>query len=147
MSTPIPLRPEDADKLREYVAKEGRPVRFIEPTEYEAKHPKFYPPRSLVSVYGWTDFDAAYHANGWSRGGEKQDPCRWVVPKGAVLYEQTYSQFRGTFTDNEEEIGVNVEGCHCSCGEYTDVTLRVVASFTEIMRVLLGVPKNMEYQL
>ena len=148
MSTPIPLRPEDSAKLRAYLEDKGLPVKFREPNSYEARHPEWYPRRELVSTYGWTDYDAAHHALGGYRAKHQEgQPCPWVVPKGAVLYEQTYSLFQDTLSDNKEEVGVNVEGCHCSCGKYTDVTLRVVATFTEIMRVLLGVPKNMEYQL
>lgn len=143
------LRPEDATKLREHVAKNGRPVKFEDFTDWEKKHPEWAPDRrEKVNVYGWQDFDATYHClTGPKKYKSLYGGCHWIVPEGAKLYEITYSQFAGTFTGNNEEVGINVEGCHCACGKYTDVTLRIDEPFSDILAMLLGVPKYREYTL
>lgn len=91
-----------------------------------------------VSAYGWVDYDAEYHIVGeHARYG---GPCEWVVPEGAVAYEQTYSEFQDTFTENVQTVGINVKGCHCKCGKYTDVYLRWEGSIAEAVKIVMGVP-------
>ena len=145
------LRPEDAAKLREYVAEKGMPVEFEEFTDFEKRYPEYAPDRrEKVSTYGWRDFDATYHCTKTPKGKYSSDlygNCHWIVPEGAVLYEITYSQFAGTGAGNDQEVGINVEGCYCACGKYTDMTLRITESFSDIMAMLLDVPKYREYTL
>lgn len=142
------LRPEDAAKLREHVAKRGRPVRFEDFTDWERKNPEYAPDRrEKVSVYGWQDFNAIYHCTDGPSRYKEYGGCHWVVPEGVRLYEITYDQFAGTFTGPNYEVGINVAGCHCACGKYTDMTLRIDEPFTDIMAMLLDVPKYREYTL
>jgi hypothetical protein len=113
-------------KVREFIAKRGRPVRFEKRYDFQDD--------DEVSVYGWVDNGPDDHTRGW--GGEPAE-CRWVVPEGVRLYERTYNLFDNTFTDNKDEHGVNVTGCHCACGKYSDVTLRWVGSLAEILHEIL----------
>lgn len=90
-----------------------------------------------VSPYGWEDSEINGHAHTtqWY-----QAPCRWVIPEGALLTEERYSMFEGTFAENRDELGVNVTGCRCACGKYTDVTLRWVGSLADILWAILELP-------
>lgn len=118
-------------RVRTFVEQHGKPVEFTE-KRYD------WQDDDQVSVYGWTDYDALKHCKpkeGWRGGG-----CHWIVPEGATMYERTYSQFEGTFTDNNDEAGVNVKGCHCACGKYTDMTLRWVGSVTDMLHSILQLP-------
>lgn len=92
-----------------------------------------------VSTYGWQDHEAVRHtvpADG-EYGG---DGCHWIVPKGAVLYERTYSQFTDTMSDNDDEVGINVKGCRCACGRYDEVILRYTGTLAEVMQEITGAP-------
>lgn len=114
------------DRIRQFMETRGTPVAFevrMEGTPHEYKS---------VSSYGYTHFGQATHV---TRGG-----CRWVIPSGAVVHEETYSMFVGTFTDNDSEVGLNVDGVTCACGEYTDVTLRFAGNLGEIMRHISDEP-------
>lgn len=124
-------------KLREFVQEKGRAVQFVE-QRYSWSEP------DDVSTYGWTDYDAEKHIHPWDA---KDERCSWVVPEGATLTERTYSQFTDTFHSNENEVGINVAGCHCACGKYTDMTLRYVGSLTEVLHSLLGIPTRTEIVL
>jgi len=91
-----------------------------------------------VSPYGWVDYNAEYHIlGGYTRHG---GPCEWVVPEGAVAYERTYSEFQDTLSDNARVVGINVNGCHCKCGKYTDVYLRWEGSIADAVKIIMGVP-------
>lgn len=91
--------------------------------------------------YGWRDSVVQKHAE--SCGGI-------VVPKGAVLREVAFSQFRSTFTGDSEVIGVCAWGgdrdsstsIHCSCGQYRGMLLRWEGSFFEAMQGVLGLDKQ-----
>lgn len=83
-----------------------------------------------ANVYGWWDHTAYYHI--------RDDKCRWIVPEGTVLKEETFSLFEGTDCDNRMEVGLNADGCRCACGKYADVTLRITASLGEAIRGVLG---------
>lgn len=123
------------EKLRELIQQKGRPVQ-IDWHEYERYKAWGHAddPDDYVSTYGWTDFDALSHVA--SGGGT----CEWVVPPGSVVREKTYSQFTDTFSDNENEVGVNVGGCHCVCGRYKDVYLRWDGSVGDAINLVMGVP-------
>ena len=110
--------------LRDLMRRKGRPIR----RRSEPQWPEFH-----VSTYGWLDYAALVHAG--------YEGCGWLVEPGAVLVEQAYSQFTDTDHDNESEVGINVGPVRCTCGKYTDVTLRYVGSLGEILRDLLG-PKT-----
>jgi hypothetical protein len=119
-------------KMREYLAKEGRKVQFTD--SWGDGTPR-------VSHYGWTDYDAWDHVLG--RG----DGCHWVIPEHAVVKEETYSQFAGTFTGADEEVGLNVAGVSCACGRYTDVTIRVTSSLGDAIQALLGYDPSKQLEL
>jgi hypothetical protein len=123
-------------KLREFMESKGRPVEFEPLRSYETT------PRP--SIYGWSDYTAGNHIHPWEK--DKQG-CSWVVPEGAELVEETYSQFQDTDADNLQEVGINVSPCHCACGEYTDVTLRFTGSLTEVLHSILGLPTQTRFTL
>jgi hypothetical protein len=111
-------------RVREFMQQNGRAVEHRDDS-YGLQN---------VSVYGWCDYDAQRHIY--------DDKCAWIVPKGAQLEERTYSQFVGTFTDNAEEIGINVSPAHCACGRYTNRTLRHDGSLQDILAGILKIPTN-----
>lgn len=139
--------PELRERLRDLVARKGVPVEINE--AFDPKDPWNF--ESEVSVYGWTDYKAQLHAPpaAWASGRSRSlsrsprrntymeiGTCNWVVPEGVVLRERSYSQFDGTGCDNEDEVGINVYGCHCECGQYTDMVLRYTASLADTIREL-----------
>jgi hypothetical protein len=131
---------EYREKLRDFVARKGRKVNFEKRWGFEED--------DEVSIYGWVDYDAEAHLQGRDRKGERTlPPCSWVVPEGAELYERTYSMFTDTFSDNEQEVGINVKGCRCACGKYADVTLRYKGSLTEVLADILGLPEQTRFTL
>lgn len=119
-------------KLRTFMEQHGAAVEFD--TRWATE---------TVSPYDWRDAKKNEHATSdkWYEA-----PCRWVVPVGAQLKEREYSKFEGTFTDNKDEVGVNVYGCRCACGKYEDVTLRWIGSLGAILQEILNLPKG-EIQL
>lgn len=124
---------EYREKLRDFIARKGMKVNFEQRFSTDAEDD--------VSTYGWTDYDATDHITPWrGRGAAKREGCEWIVPEGAELYERTYSMFTDTFSDNEQEVGINVKGCSCKCGKYKDVTLRYKGSLTEVLADILGIP-------
>jgi hypothetical protein len=70
-----------------------------------------------------------------------------VIPEHAVVKEETYSQFAGTFTGADEEVGLNVAGVSCACGRYTDVTIRVTSSLGDAIQALLGYDPSKQLEL
>lgn len=104
-------------KMRDFMQRRGTKVEF-EPDGY-------------VSIYGWSDWQAHSHI----RKG-----CSWIVPEGAVMTEESYSQFVDTFSDNEYQVGINVSGCRCKCGEYKNVTLRFDGTIADVMLEITGAP-------
>lgn len=130
------MRDEYKAALRDFMERKGRPVHFTEG----------YNGGKDVSPYGWPDDAAENHIFSYDRvdDGSKYGKhvkvfhCGWIVPEGAVLTEETYSQFLDTFSGNEEEVGINVEGCHCKCGKYQDVTLRFAGSLGDVLRGLFN---------
>lgn len=126
------IEKEYKEKLRDFMARKGSAVKFDKRWDFQDD--------DEVSPYGWTDFEAEYHILGQGYRKDTGGPCKWVVPEGAELYERTYSMFDNTFTDNKPEAGINVTGCHCECGKYSDVTLRFVGSLTEVLHDILGIP-------
>ena len=113
--------------VRTFIAQHGDSVCFEEPQ---------YNGDDCVSFYGWRDYSTFEHVNKLG----KTPACKWVVPEGAELSEVTYSQFAGTFTDADQEVGVNVSGAHCACGKYTDITLRWTGTVTDMLHSILGLP-------
>lgn len=118
-------------KVREFMAKNGRKI-DIRPKRFD------WEDDDEVSTYGWTDFEADEHI----RAG-----CRWIIPEGAVLYERTYSQFEDTDVDNINEVGVNIRGCECACGQYQNAVLRWTGSVTQMLHSILGIPTRVEIEL
>ena len=61
------------------------------------------------SVYGVIDYRAHFHM--W------EDKCRFVIPEGTVVREVIRSEFMGTFVDNEDSVGLEIDdGIFCACG-------------------------------
>lgn len=103
--------------VRQMVARKGVPVAFTYPD-----HPI---PEMRVSTYGWQHFDAWDHA--------RRDKCAWKIPDDAKIEEQSYSEFLDTDVSNAHTMGINVTPAACSCGRYTDITLRVSTSLGEAL--------------
>lgn len=115
------------DRVREFMEAKANPVAFevlMKGTQHEYKS---------VSTYGYTHYQQAMHI--------QRDGCRWIIPSGAVIREETYSMFAGTFTENASEVGLNVEGVACECGKYTGVMLRFAGNLGEIMRHISDEPE------
>jgi hypothetical protein len=123
-------------KMRAFMEEKGVPV-AVEKRGYD------WEKDDDVSPYGWTDYDALRHCKGVD-SGYQGDGCAWVVPEGARLYERTYNQFDGTFTDNKNQVGINVAGCRCACGKYTDTFLRFDGTLDEVIRQITGAPGRAE---
>ncbi len=118
-------------KVRDFMARKGRPVLFSETSWDGTPEP---------SPYGWVDHDADLHCRQPSdKYPDLGDGCSWIVPEGAVLTEETYSQFTDTVSSNDNEVGSNASGCRCACGKYTDITLRWTGSVTEMLHDILGI--------
>lgn len=125
--------------MRAFMERKGEKIR-VESLGYSWEEP------DEVSVYGWSDWEARRHT--YPAGDPwKGDGCHWVVPEGARLYERTYNQFQDTFTDNKDEVGINVAGCRCACGKYQDVILRYTGTLAEVMQEITGVPNHAEVTL
>lgn len=97
-----------------------------DPTDYDTRD----------TTYGWWDYR---HQQDLSHYGG--DPaCTGVVSVDmSTLRERTISQFVGTFTDNENEVGVEVRAT-CACGQYTDKWLRWAGTVGDILPALLEAP-------
>lgn len=108
--------------VRRLVQEQGTPVAFDEDN---------YLGEPQVSPYNWMDIAADRHVS--------EGECTWTIDEGARLREETYSVFEGTFVDNRDEIGVNVFPARCTCGTYTDMTLRYLGSLGDVLRFVLGV--------
>jgi hypothetical protein len=125
-------------KVRVFMAEHGEPV-AVEEKRYEWEQD------DEVSTYGWVDYDAKRHCKPVEKWDG--DGCQWVVPQGARLYERTYSMFMDTFSDNKDQVGINVTGCRCVCGKYTDTILRYEGGLADIMRAITGAPARAEVVL
>lgn len=124
--------------MREFMERRGAKIEVSDRYDWEDA--------DAVSTYGWHDYQAGQHVRP-AEGQYPGDGCHWIVPEGAVLYERTYSMFTDTFHDNQDEVGINVKGCHCACGKYADVILRFDGSLADVMRELTGAPKSAEVTL
>jgi hypothetical protein len=120
--------------MRQLIADKGQKVNFI------SDEPDFWG-EFRVSTFGWTDYEASEHTASYG------DKCHWIVPEGTLVKETSYSQFNGTFVDNEEQLGLNAAGCRCACGKYTDVTLRVTSSLGDAIQALLGYDPTTQMEL
>jgi hypothetical protein len=116
--------------LRDFMQRKGQPMHFEEG----------YDGTPRVSTYGWSNWEPTEHCTPFNSKYNTGGGCSWVVPEGAVLTEETYSMFAGTFTGNDEEVGINVSGCRCACGKYTDVTLRYTGSLGSVLTEIFGKP-------
>lgn len=78
-------------------------------------------------VYGWHDWD-------WKRHVE--DGCRIVSWTYDSLREKSLSLFDNTFTDNKDEIGIEMKAT-CACGDYADRYVRWTGTLGEALQVIL----------
>lgn len=126
MSIGAEFSPELKAAIREFIVAEGSPVEFQEPWyEGDTTH--------HVSPYSWRDWAAEDHASATSW---REAPCHWLVPEGSFLYEESFSCFQDTGSDNVDRSGINVSGCRCACGKYTDVTLRWEGTLGQLINKL-----------
>jgi hypothetical protein len=120
--------------MRHFMAANGTPVEINK--EERAKRPDF--PESWIGQFSWQDFNATRHI--------ESSECRWEVPKGAVLHEVTYTTFGDTYND-DITVGINANSTpeadiHCTCGQYTDMTLRWNGTMKDALWSLLGFPPS-----
>lgn len=108
--------------IRHLVQEQGTPVAFKD---------EGHSSRPTVSEYCWRDIDATEHV--------REGDCTWTIEESAQLHEEIYSVFEGTFVDNRDEIGVNAAPARCTCGAYTEMTLRYLGSLGDVLRFILGV--------
>lgn len=92
--------------------------------------------------YGWKDHAAIHHNKGLDPDSYtyvKENACAWVAPENPELEETYISEFVNTFTDNDDTAVINLLHVNCSCGKYTDRTIRyegTIAGF--IPQMFLG---------
>lgn len=87
-----------------------------------------------VSTYGWQLIEANNHIHPY-----KQQGCQWRLDPEAVITSRTYSMFTDTFSEDQNEVGMNMGPASCVCGAYTGITLRYVGTLGDIMHRLLGI--------
>lgn len=85
------------------------------------------------AMYGWEDYG---HHLGSTYMTPPTPPCRAVEIDPTTIRERSLSQFVDTFTDNREEVGVEVRAT-CACGKYENKWLRWTGSVGEILPALL----------
>lgn len=102
--------------LHRFIARRGIPVDVID-DDYRR-----------VSPYSWM------HVAAWAHS--QDDKCSWTVPETAEIIERSYSVFVDTYQDNENEVGLEVDGASCACGKYTDMSLRWVGGFGKLITAL-----------
>ena len=116
-------------------------------------------PSYWVSPYGWKDHDATQHvksptARDLATWGEEEcnryfGRCGLIIPAGASVEEVTYSEFQGTFVDNDSTVGINAYGggrtsetsIHCTCGKYRGLTVRWEGSLRDALMAVLGLDR------
>jgi hypothetical protein len=124
--------PAYADDLRALLETHAKPVEFLPKQRWRN------PEVPEVSTYNeWFDYEATLHASPTTvmHGGG----CGWVIEPGAEVTEDTYTEWGGTFGQDNHVLGINVTPARCRCGRYTDMTLRYEKSLSQTLRLLLGV--------
>lgn len=121
--------------MRDFLARMGKPVLLDNGFDGDIDE---------ACLYGWTDRIAREHVHPYA---SDQPGCAWVVPPGAVLYERSYTQFLDTLHGVTDEVGVNVSGCRCRCGAYSDVILRYSGSLAQVMQEITDAPSRPEVTL
>lgn len=76
-------------------------------------------------------------ANGTYGDGSVPEPCGYIVPDDVKVTEETFSEFQDTYSGNAEVVGINLSPVSCSCGKYTDLTLRHEGTLLSLMQDLL----------
>lgn len=77
--------------------------------------------------YGWKDHAAVHHRKGLDPVAYKYVPeleCSWVCPDNPEIEEAYITEFVNTFTDNDDTAVINLFHVSCTCGKFTDRTLR-----------------------
>lgn len=77
-------------------------------------------------TYGWSDYDY-----------EHIGKCGIKAWDYESLRERSLSQFQGTFTDNTEEVGMEMRAT-CNCGKFTNKWVRYTGSLGEALQAVLG---------
>jgi len=114
--------------LRAFIAREATPVK--PDTQFDFDVWESY------DQYGWHDMEAKRHI----------DECGLVVPEGAETREIWFSEFRNTFEDNDDALGVNAYGgdkdsetnIRCNCGKYSGLMMRWEGSLHDALQELLN---------
>jgi hypothetical protein len=84
-------------------------------------------------TYGWKDWRHTFPASEDGFGG---DGCKTVSLDHASLRERSLSLFDNTFTDNKDEVGMEMRAT-CACGEYTDRWVRWVGTMSDALEIIL----------
>lgn len=154
------LQAEYSAGLRRLLQEKGKVVRIRE--EERARHP--HEPEYWVSTYGWEDHDASAHvhtptAEELRRWGDEATKyfgsCGLFIPAGAEVEEVAYSEFQGTFVDNETHIGLNAYGgkrgneteIRCNCSKYRGLTVRWEGSLQAALAETLGFADRIKFRL
>lgn len=90
----------------------------------------------IEDQYGWQDFEAIKHRKGLEPVAYKYVPeleCAWVCPENPEIEEDYISEFVHTFTDNNDTAVINLFHVSCSCGKYTDRTIRYAGTIAEFI--------------
>ncbi|MFS0884921.1 hypothetical protein [Aeromicrobium sp. 179-A 4D2 NHS] len=142
----IPRNDFDVDAAKVIVAK-GDPM-DLEQLEAHRKHEKHAHGswfenmteaeiRSGAFLYGWHDRKAQYHCkpvDQWNGDG-----CHWVMPDGTPdIREYTYSMFGDTIRGNDTEVGIELSGVSCACGQYENQTLRIEGTVGDLLDRILN---------
>lgn len=148
--TPM-LEEEYRNGLRKLLATKSVVVKINEQDrQADPNNPEFW-----VSPYGWKDHDATNHVRTptanelkWYGADAHRDiqSCGLYIPRGAQIQEVAYSEFQGTFVDNESHIGINAYGggkssetqIRCNCSKYRGLTVRWQGSLQEALTEILG---------
>lgn len=111
--------------IRVFMERHGEAVDINPDAEYEWDE---------VSTFGWQHYGAQQHAHPYRAQG-----CRWTLAEDATITTRTYSMFTDTYSDNQDEVGINMGPASCACGTYTGITLRYVGTLGDILPRLLGI--------
>lgn len=89
--------------------------------------------RSWTAEGDYEEFRVTYGWRDWDHHKSECGIAEWNLP---TLREKRLSQFRGTFTSNDEQVGMEMKAT-CNCGKYTDKWVRYTGSLGEALQVVL----------
>jgi hypothetical protein len=96
-------------------------------------------PTEEQSIYMSVDYRKARHIHPWYR--DEGEECEWVIPEGLVVTEIERDEFAGTDVSSDLKTSLVAEGVNCKCGQLTNETIRVDATFSEVLEQVVGGPQ------